>query len=1053
MKLLNFTLLSLLVSFNCFAQKDTEFWFAAPNFGAHVGAGVTLDRPVSLNITTYAQAATVVIETPAGTMPTQTLNIAANSTFTINLTNYINNIEVSPPNTVTGQGLHITSNATISVYYEISSAYSPELFSLKGKNALGQNFFISSQFLSNSNNTFSPTSLNTFNIVATQNNTQVTINPKQALVGRPANVPFTITLNRGETFAAQSASHLGANHLHGSTVTSNRPIAITLGDDNVTDPGYGTCSDNCGDQTVPVNILGTEYIAVGGNLFPPYDRVYITATEDGTNVFAAGTLVGTINAGQTISQAILGGNNLYINSTKPIYCYLFTGFGCEFGTAILPRLNCTGTNDVSVVKTSNENAIITLVVKAGAQGSFTVNGATGVINASAFSTVPGNPNYVTAKVNVANIGGSRINVKNSMALFSMGFVQGGPGTGCSVGYFSDFGAFNSPIVANATTQCQGAALNLSTVNNVGASYSWVGPNIMPSTTNTLNIASALPNNTGWYYVNSSFLGCNAVDSIYITINPSINKLIDTTICNGMPYLGYSQPGTYVSNFTTVNGCDSIRTLILKFGSPVFKTIDTTICDGTSAYGYNSTGTYINTFTGSNGCDSTRTLNLTVKPRTFTTVNKQICFGQSFLGYTSSGTYVNTFMGSNGCDSVRTLNLSVVTTINTTVNKTICLGQSYLGYTTSGTFTNTFMSAAGCDSVRTLNLIVKPPQFTTENKAICEGSSYLGYNMAGTYTFNLFTAEGCDSTHTLNLTIKPKKYSTINQSICQGNSFLGYTSTGTYVDVLMASNGCDSIRTLNLTVKPKSFNTINPTICEGSNFMGFTTSGSYTVTLVAANNCDSVLTINLNVTPTVKTTINKTICQGQSFEGYSQAGTYNNTFMAASGCDSVRTLNITIQGPPVFTLGNITNLCTNDSIILSPGQFNSYLWQNGSTSPTFTVKQGGLYKVTTTNNCGSGSAQINIIEQACKLYFPNAFTPNADGKNDLFKALNVFGVSKYKMNIYNRYGQILFSSSNKSEGWNGNYKGVKQASGVYPWHCVVTVNGQANTFTGTVTLIR
>jgi gliding motility-associated-like protein len=1047
---------SLFIS-NAKAQIDTEFWFAAPDFNNLVVLGVTLDRPVYFNITTYTSAATVTISTPAGTMPTQTLNISANSTNQLDITTYINLIECTPGNVIQNKGIRITSTAPISVYYESRSLYSPELFTLKGRNALGKDFIISSQNVGINNfNTATPPPSNSFNIVASEDNTVVTINPKQPIVGHVANIPFNVTLNRGQTYAAVATLTTAAGHLMGSRVSSTKPIAITLGDDNVNMATYGTCSDVCGDQTVPISLLGTEYIAVAGSLNAPYDNIFVTATADNTQLYdQAGSLIATINATETHRIPGVLNTSIYFRASKPVYALLFTGYGCEFGTAVLPKLECTGSSSVSFVRTSSEACQITLVVKAGAENNFTVNGNP-LFGGSFNNAGPAGNLYKTAKATL-NIGtypvGAVINVKNTAALFQIGVIQGGPGSGCSVGYFSDFGNAIAPITNNGTTFCNGATLNLATNLVTGAIYNWTGPNGYTNATNNVVINNVAVANTGWYYLNANVSGCIAKDSVYITVNDKKYTTINKAICNGGSYEGYTMAGTYINTFSTPSGCDSVRTLILTVGQHTTSTIVQSICQGQSFAGYTTSGTYVDVLVNSNGCDSTRTIILTVKPKSFTTVNKSICAGQSFLGYTASGTFVNTFTAANGCDSVRTLILNVVSVINTTVNKTICMGQSFEGYNTSGTYSNTFVSSGGCDSVRTLNLIVKTTQFVTINKAICQGDSYEGFTTSGMYVTNLTTAEGCDSIRTINLTVKPKTFSNINKLICDGTSFEGYTTAGTYVNTFTGSNGCDSVRTLILSLKPKAFKTISPVICEGRNFLGFTTSGIYTQTLIAANGCDSVLTINLTVTPRQRANITQTICAGSSYLGYATAGTYVDTLVAASGCDSIRTVQLTVNTPPIFTLGNTTTLCTNDSLILSPGIFSSYLWQDGSTQNKFVVKTGGLYKVTATNLCGSTTQQISVIEQACKIYFPNAFTPNADGKNDVFRAINAFGLQNFKLQIYNRYGQVVFETSDKNLGWDGTTKGVKQNSAIFIYKCITKRNNEETVFTGTITLIR
>ena len=86
--------------------------------------------------------------------------------------------------------------------------------------------------------------------------------------------------------------------------------------------------------------------------------------------------------------------------------------------------------------------------------------------------------------------------------------------------------------------------------------------------------------------------------------------------------------------------------------------------------------------------------------------------------------------------------------------------------------------------------------------------------------------------------------------------------------------------------------------------------------------------------------------------------------------------------------------------------------------------------------------------------PNAFTPNNDGRNDLFKP-SLFGVVKqYDFAVYNRYGKIVFETKDLSKGWDGSIQGMPQNPGVFIWKCVYQIENQLlTTESGTVLLIR
>ncbi len=89
-----------------------------------------------------------------------------------------------------------------------------------------------------------------------------------------------------------------------------------------------------------------------------------------------------------------------------------------------------------------------------------------------------------------------------------------------------------------------------------------------------------------------------------------------------------------------------------------------------------------------------------------------------------------------------------------------------------------------------------------------------------------------------------------------------------------------------------------------------------------------------------------------------------------------------------------------------------------------------------------------------LYVPNAFTPNHDGKNDVFKALLFGDIRKYELIIYNRWGNEVFRTRDPGIGWDGTFKGGEPPTQVLVWICSYQLNGEpAKVEKGTVTMIR
>lgn len=316
-------------------------------------------------------------------------------------------------------------------------------------------------------------------------------------------------------------------------------------------------------------------------------------------------------------------------------------------------------------------------------------------------------------------------------------------------------------------------------------------------------------------------------------------------------------------------------------------------------------------------------------------------------------------------------------------------------------------------------------------------------------------------------VNGKTFSTINKSICEGQNYLGYTTSGTYIDTLLNHAGFDSIRTLNLNVIPKTYSTINSTICEGQNYLGYTLSGAYVDTLVNNEGCDSIRTLNLNVIPKTYSSINSTICEGQNYLGYSVNGTYVDTLVNKAGCDSIRTLSLTVNPKPIVFAGKDTSLIAGNSIIIIGSSVSSNIislqWTPNYAidnitllNPTVNPLNTTVYALTATNSLGcttSDSVKVTVIPRY-NVLVPSAFTPNSDGKNDVFKPTFFYVPITYKMSVYNRYGQLVFETDDYTKGWNGKINQVLQNSGTYVWMIVYSLqNNIKEAKQGTVSLIK
>ena len=155
--------------------------------------------------------------------------------------------------------------------------------------------------------------------------------------------------------------------------------------------------------------------------------------------------------------------------------------------------------------------------------------------------------------------------------------------------------------------------------------------------------------------------------------------------------------------------------------------------------------------------------------------------------------------------------------------------------------------------------------------------------------------------------------------------------------------------------------------------------------------------------------------------------------AALGCVTTDTIKVKYKKATPFSLGGNRVLCNAETLTLQvPNIYNSYLWQNGSTNNSIQVKDSGIYYVTATQGKCTFADTIKVVKTNCQCepLLPTAFTPNADNVNDMFGPKINCAVKNYAFTLYNRYGQMVFSSTNISEKWNGKFNNKQSPNGSY-----------------------
>jgi gliding motility-associated-like protein len=236
----------------------------------------------------------------------------------------------------------------------------------------------------------------------------------------------------------------------------------------------------------------------------------------------------------------------------------------------------------------------------------------------------------------------------------------------------------------------------------------------------------------------------------------------------------------------------------------------------------------------------------------------------------------------------------------------------------------------------------------------------------------------------------------------------------------------------------------------------TTSGWYWAE-VTENGCtysDSIVIDTLSL-PYLQIESDSAYCEGDSLlivalvQGedqliWSTGDTIDSVFVGSPGLYFVAATNIcgasydninVVEKPlPDFSLGADTSFCLGDFIfITAPDSAGTIIWDNGSTYYSRQIKEDGNYWATANVQGCSYTDTIYVDTMLCEiiLELPNVLTPNDDGENDVFKAVRLGGIDELNIQIYNRWGQLLYVSNSKHFAWDGrNFANEKVPSSSY-----------------------
>ncbi len=193
--------------------------------------------------------------------------------------------------------------------------------------------------------------------------------------------------------------------------------------------------------------------------------------------------------------------------------------------------------------------------------------------------------------------------------------------------------------------------------------------------------------------------------------------------------------------------------------------------------------------------------------------------------------------------------------------------------------------------------------------------------------------------------------------------------------------------------------------------------------------------------------------------------YKVTVTNASGCQDSAFLPIDVYKKPQVNAGEDKTIISGDTAILNgfvSGTALNYGWSPTADMNDYTLIKPQVYPLqdmtytlnaTSTVGCGTASDQVNV--KVFKSFFiPNAFTPNGDGLNDKFRIYTYDGYTLKHFEIYNRWGIVIYSANDKSDGWDGTYKNYPQPMGSYIYRLELSgPNDKKVIKQGTISLLR
>ncbi|MFZ5553989.1 MAG: PKD domain-containing protein [Bacteroidota bacterium] len=531
---------------------------------------------------------------------------------------------------------------------------------------------------------------------------------------------------------------------------------------------------------------------------------------------------------------------------------------------------------------------------------------------------------------------------------------------------------------------------------------------------------------------------------------------------------------------SVTGCNNIKSWVWDFGDGNSSSLQHPV------HTYTSSGAYNVTLIVQNCTWDADTITQSINVNCGVTVSIQpdtICVGDciNLMAATAGGSPPYQYTWNNGITSTTAGPINVCPAVTTTY--TVIVTDS-LGDTDTSSAIIVVVSPPvvnlGMDTTLCAPGFLLDAQNPGANFIWQDGSNNQFYNVtaSGSYWVTVNNS-GCSTTDSIDITINNVDVNLgANITACTGSSAtLNAQNSGS----VFSWNTGSATQTITVAQTGNYWVTVTNGMCTDTDSISVIFYDPFaSFTAVPQQGCAplTVLFTNQSVTPVNSIAqnnwdfgdggISSVLHPGYT---YNNPGTYTVTLQVTTtdGCTDDTTIAslITVFPGPVagFSFSPLNPDMTNPVVSFTDISSGGILWEwnfgDGTTSteqhPEHTYAAPGDYTVTLTvtnaQGCTSTITYYLHIGTDFSFYCPNAFTPNGGDLNELFMSKGV-GISTFSMQIFNRWGELIFESTDINKGWDGTYMGKEAAIDVYIWKVRLTAtDGIPYDFIGHVTLIR